>query len=196
MKFRTPSQEFTGRPVNSGPPLLDGGGGGATEGQGVEAELAVVPGTHPSGVEADDDAVARHELDERAERLVVGAGVALEDVDADLPHQVGVVEDGAGALEGDAAELVVGVAGLDEERHPRVAAEVDDLLRLRLGLEPDVAVEPRVPHAHQVREPEAPSVATVAERCSARKALASAGVIVTWARWLAIAASPRTRGWR
>ena len=103
-----------------------------------------------SHVQGDDHALVEHGLDEGAQLLGVGPVVALEEVDAELEHAVGVVDELGGAHELDAAQLLVVLAVLGHARHGRVAPEVLGLLRLGLGLEGEHAVEEPVPHGHGV----------------------------------------------
>ena len=82
--------------------------------------------------------------------LGVGPVVALEEVDPELPHLVRVVDDLGPAHQLHAAELLVVVAVLEHAGDPRVAPQVDRLLRLGLGLDGDGTVEEPVPHGHGV----------------------------------------------
>ena len=60
---------------------------------------------------------------------------------ADTADAVVVADDLGGALDGHARELLVVLAGLDQGADPRVALEVLDLLRRRVGPEADPAVD-------------------------------------------------------
>src|SRR6266516_4189681 len=92
------------------------------------AELAMVPRSNALDVDAHRDALVEHDLDERLHLFGIRAGVALEDVDADT-----------GALDGHAAQRVVGEAGFDRARDAWAAPRSSGLLwatRSREGCPP------------------------------------------------------------
>src|SRR4029434_9130136 len=91
-------------------------------------ELAVVPAHHLLRDDLEHHALRRagpRPLLERR-RLRVGPRPRLER----LPHTGFVLEDLAAPSDHHAPELGVLVAGLDHQRHSRIATDVDDLLRL------------------------------------------------------------------
>src|SRR5664280_1925351 len=117
---------------------------------GRQSELPVIPRDGALHGELGHDPLVEHGLDERAQLLGVDPVVALEQVDPELPHLVGIVDDLGPADQFDPAQLLVVVAVLEHAGHPRVAPEVDRLLGLGLGLDGDRAFEESVPHGHCV----------------------------------------------
>ena len=84
-------------------------------------------------------------------RLVgVRRAVAVEHAHADLPQTVGVLDDLCRPDDGYAAQLVVGLARLDQAGDAGVAAQVEDLLGLGFAFHRQLAVEKAVPHADGV----------------------------------------------
>ena len=110
-------------------------------------QLAVVPARDRPHHELQTHPLPR--LRTQVLRVDRRAGVALEDLDAELEHVL-AVDDRLG-LQHHAPQLVVGVAGLDLQRAARVALEVADLLRLRVRPRPQLAVADHVPERHQMR---------------------------------------------
>src|SRR5688572_18025411 len=88
------------------------------------AQLAVVPGRHALGGEADRDALGglgAHGLRSIALDGVDAVRVADGQVLAEAEHALRVADDLGFGLDLNAAELHVLLPGLDQERRPRVA---------------------------------------------------------------------------
>ena len=121
----------------------------------------MVPAGDVVDVEDDTDALGGLSLEERQRRLAEhGRAVVLHaDRLADLEDLVVVVDDHTMAAQLDAAELVVGVAALDQAGHLLITTQVEDLLALAERPEHGIAVDHRVPHRHHVR------MAGGADRC-------------------------------
>src|SRR5437588_510668 len=112
---------------------------------GSAAELAVVPGHDASGMEAQQDSLGGLRTDVRAHFRRVGRGVRnAEILDGDGRtgggHASQLMNDLDVALQHRAAQLGVGIAGLDLERGLGLALEIADLLRLRVRPRGDDAV--------------------------------------------------------
>src|SRR5262249_18258871 len=73
------------------------------------------------------------------------AGVAHRELPGQLEHRVEIAVDLGLRLDLDAAELAILIPGLGEQRRPRIALEVADLLRSRIGVDPDLAIARHVP---------------------------------------------------
>src|SRR5215212_7610269 len=157
----------------------------------------MVPARELVGDELHGDALGRLLGGHLANCVGLAAGVAAEDLQAEYSDVVGVAVHHRPRLDHHPAQLVVGVAGLDLQRHAAVALEVARLLRLRVRPRPQLTVAHDVPERHEVGQPSRPFVAQTTMRCSAMNAATSSSVILIWSRRL----TPRVLadgapGWR
>src|SRR5947207_244669 len=116
------------------------------------AELAVVPARDPHGPEAHGDALLRLRLERGRVVLVDGdVGVARRQLLRELEDRLVVAVDLCLGFDLHAAQLGVLAARLDQQRRARFAFEVAHLLRLRVGVDPDLPLARHVPQRHHVR---------------------------------------------
>ena len=113
-------------------------------------ELPVVPGHHPGHVHLDDHPLVEHRLHEGLQLVGVGPVVALEEIDPEAPHPLGVLHDLGRPHQLHPPELLVVVAVLHQTGDPRVPPQVLHLLGLGLRLEGHRPLEEPVPHGHGV----------------------------------------------
>ena len=92
-------------------------------------QLAVVPGDDPGGLDDVAEALARGVLDVVVRQAVVQVGHDAGDAAPDLEHPGRVLDGPDHALHLDAAQVEVLVAGLDQAGDPRIAGQVECLLR-------------------------------------------------------------------
>ena len=90
-------------------------------------------------------------------------------------------------LDLDPAQLGVLGPGLDQQRRPRVALEVADLLRLGVGPDPDLAVADDEPHRHRVRPAARPDRGDDHDPLGVEQLACSASLSLIWSRRPAIA---------
>ena len=113
----------------------------------------MIPADHALDVEDHAEALVGLRLEERQGGIADhGRAVVLHaDRLADRKDLGVVLHDPAGADEFDTAEFVVRFTALDQARHLRVTAKIQDLLALGEGPEHDLAIDDLVPHRDHVR---------------------------------------------
>src|SRR4051794_6396656 len=114
-------------------------------------ELAMVPSHATPLDELQRDALGGHPREHLGR--IRGFGIALGELGPEAKHDLGVAMQHGLALEHDAAQLRVRLAGLDLKRGARVALEVAHLLRFRVGPAPDLTFPHEVPERREVRPP-------------------------------------------
>ena len=111
----------------------------------------MIPAHDSRGLDHHAGSLRRHLLGRSVELLLRDPrrvpGHHFEGQGVDL---LGVGHEIGRAAEGHAAQLVVAIAVFDQHRDAGVALEIQDLLRLRVGLEDDVSVHDREPQRREV----------------------------------------------
>ena len=104
----------------------------------------MVPAADSFGHEPDRDALVEHRLHHRAQLLGVGPGVSLPDTDSDLEQGLGILDDlcPCPPWRPLATCRTFSPSSISTVTS-RVPAQIDRLLRLGFGLEPDFAVDHR-----------------------------------------------------
>src|SRR3954452_13201628 len=119
------------------------------------AQFPVIPGDAVALDELQRDPLGRLPA-EAVARALAAAHVAVDELHGEVGNGLDVAVDLHVAAQHHAAQLGVLDPGLDLQRRARVALEVADLLRLRIGPRPDPAAPQHVPERHQVGEAVAP----------------------------------------